>query len=156
MRSILYCIFLASATMMLNACGSSEKKSSEKKGNDSITSTIINEDITYTELSTMPLPCSKEKLYTAWKQIGVIEAIRKKNLDYKQHTPVFFISTDLDKDGNCEVLLRGEPPYAAIFSYLKDSPSPTRQRQASASRRTESSCEAPTNATAPLYRNSSD
>ena len=121
MRSILYCIFLASATMMLNACGSSEKKSSEKKGNDSITSAIINEDITYTELSTMPLPCSKEKLYTAWKQIGVIEAIRKKNLDYKQHTPVFFISTDLDKDGNCEVLLRGEPPYAAVFSYVKDS-----------------------------------
>ena len=69
----------------------------------------------------MQLPCAKDSLYNEWKQIGVIELQRKKTLDYKQHTPLLYLSTDLDDDGNPEVLLRGEPPYAAIYTFIKDS-----------------------------------
>ena len=60
-------------------------------------------------------------LYNAWKQIGLVDPQKKKGLDYKAHTPSLYISTDLDKDGNAEVLMRGEPPYAAIFTIMKDS-----------------------------------
>ena len=120
MRSTLSSILLASAALMMSACGSSEGKDAGKSENDSITSIVTSEDLEYTELSKMPLPCSKEMLYTAWKQIGVVESGRKKALDYRQHTPTLFISTDLDEDGNCEILLRGEPPYAAIYSFVKD------------------------------------
>ena len=121
MRKILLGLFVASSAFLATSCGSSEEKDGEKNENDSITSIITEADIEYTELAKVPLPCSKELLYTAWKQIGVIEGIRKKALDYRQHTPALFLSTDLDEDGNSEILLRGDPPYAAIFSYVKDS-----------------------------------
>ncbi len=121
MRKILLGLFLASAPFMLTNCDRLKGDDVEKDGNDSLTSIITDEDLEYTELSKVPLPCTKELLYSAWKQIGVIEGARKKALDYKQHTPALFLSTDLDGDGNTEILLRGDPPYAAIFTYVKDS-----------------------------------
>lgn len=120
MRKILTSIFLASATFFLASCGSSGEKDDKKSENESTTTIMSGTDIQYTELAKMPLPCTKEALYTAWKQIGVIEGIRKKPLDYKQNTPKLFLSTDLDGDGNCEILLRSDPPYAAIFAYVND------------------------------------
>lgn len=120
MRKILSSIFLASATFFLAGC-SLLTNDSEKKENGGETSVMTEENLGYTELTKVPLPCSKESLYTAWKQIGVIEISRRKSLDYKQHTPILFISADLDKDGDPEILLRGEEPYAAIFAYKEDS-----------------------------------
>lgn len=120
MRKIFTSIFLASATFFLTSCGSSEGTDGENNGNDSITSVITEADLQYTELAKMQLPCTKEELYTAWKQIGVVEGVRKKALDYKQNTPKLYLPTDLDGDGNCEILLRSDPPYAAIFAYAKD------------------------------------
>jgi hypothetical protein len=75
----------------------------------------------YTELKKVPMPCSKELFYNAWRQIGTIESVRGKKLDYKQNTPALYISTDLDNDGNPEILLRSQPPYAAIFTVIEDS-----------------------------------
>ena len=121
MRRFLSSIVLASSTLLLTGCGSSQTKNSEKDNADTLTSIVAEEGFEYTELTKVPLPCSKERLYTAWKQIGTIEVSRKKTLDYRQHTPTLFISSDLDKDGNAEVLLRSEPPYAAIFTFVKDS-----------------------------------
>ena len=118
MKRILSSIFLVSATLFLTNCGSSKTKDNEKNGNEA--SIITEEDLEYTELTKVPLPCSKEMLYTAWKQIGVIEVSRRKSLDYKQHTPTLFISADLDKDGSPEIILRGEEPYAAIYAYTQD------------------------------------
>ena len=120
MRKILSSIFLASATFFLAGC-SLLTNDSEKKENGGETSVMTEENLGYTELTKVPLPCSKESLYAAWKQIGVIEISRRKSLDYKQHTPILFISADLDKDGAPEILLRGEEPYAAIFAYKEDS-----------------------------------
>ena len=121
MRRILSSIFLASATLFLAGCGLSQTKDAEKNENGNETNIMTEEGLEYTELTKLPLPCSKELLYTAWKQIGVIETSRRKSLDYKQHTPILFISADLDKDGLPEILLRGEEPYAAIFAYTQDS-----------------------------------
>lgn len=121
MRRILSTIVLASAALLLASCGSSQTKKSEKNGTEAEAGIMTDESHVYTELKKMPLPCSKELLYAAWKQIGENEASRGKALDYRQNSPVFFISTDLDEDGNPEVLLRSEPPYAAIFTFLQDS-----------------------------------
>lgn len=121
MGKILSNIFLASATLFLVGCGLSQTKDTGKNETGSETGTTTEEGLEYTELTKVSLPCSKEILYTAWKQIGVIEISRRKSLDYKQHTPTLFISADLDKDGFPEILLRGEEPYAAIFSYAQDS-----------------------------------
>ena len=120
MRKILTSIFLASFAFFQTGCGSSEGTDGEMNENDSTTSVITTADLQYTELAKKPLPCTKEALYTAWKQIGVIEGVRKKALDYKQNTPKLYLPTDLDGDGNCEILLRSDPPYAAIFAYVKD------------------------------------
>lgn len=120
MRKILLGIFLASATLFMASCGSSQTKDDGKNENGSEANIMTEEGLEYTELTKVPLPCSKEILYTAWKQIGVIETSRRKSLDYKQHTPTLFISADLDKDGSPEILLRGEEPYAAIYTYTKD------------------------------------
>ena len=118
MRRILSSIFLTSIALFMASCGSSQTRNDE----NSSEANIMNEEgLEYTELTKVPLPCSKEMLYTAWKQIGVIETSRRKSLDYKQHTPTLFISADLDKDGSPEILLRGEEPYAAIYTYLQDS-----------------------------------
>jgi hypothetical protein len=119
MRRILSSIFLASATLFLASCSFFQTNEDEKNENDSEANIMREEGLEYTELTKAPLPCSKELLSTAWKQIGVIETSRRKSLDYKQHTPTLFISADLDKDGCPEILLRGEEPYAAIFSYTK-------------------------------------
>lgn len=121
MKLNLSTIFLASATLFLAGCSSSETNDSQKSENDTEANIMTEEVPEYTELTKLPLPCSKELLYTAWKQIGVVETRRKEALDYKQHTPVLFLSTDLDKDGKPEILLRGEQPYAAIFTFNKDS-----------------------------------
>ena len=121
MRKTLFMIFLASFALMMTGCSLSKSKDG-KKGEQASEQTFVTEDdFEYTELKKMPLPCEKDLLYNAWKQIGTIELQRKKLLDYKQHTPTLFLSTDLDGDGNYEVLLRSEPPYAAIFSCIKDS-----------------------------------
>lgn len=121
MRRILSGLIVAWAAVMLAGCGSSEKKNAGKSRNDSIASIVVSEDIEYTELTKISLPCSKELLSAAWKQIGSVDEKRKKILNYRQYPPIFFISTDLDGDGNCEILMRGQQPYAAIFAYLGDS-----------------------------------
>ena len=121
MKRILSIIFLASATVFLASCDLSQIKGGEKDGNDSEANIITEEGLEYTELTKVPLPCSKEMLSSAWKKIGTIEISRRKSLDYKQHTPTLFIAADLDKDGSPEILLRGEEPYAAIFAYTGDS-----------------------------------
>lgn len=121
MRRILSSIFVASVTLFLTGCDFSQTNEDEKNGNNSEANIMTEEGLEYTELTKVPLPCSKELISTAWKQIGAIETSRRKSLDYKQHTPTLFISADLDKDGSPEILLRGEEPYAAIFAYNKDS-----------------------------------
>lgn len=121
MKGILFCIFVTSAGLFMAGCNSSDTKDDKENGNDTETSFMTEAGPEYTELAKVPLPCSKELLYTEWRQIGIVDTQRKKALDYKQHTPTLFISTDLDKDGNPEILLRGEPPYAAIYTYVMDS-----------------------------------
>lgn len=120
MRKTLSTIFLAVLALIIIGCG--YKKMKDNKNNEAETEqTIIAEDcLNYTELKAQPLPCSKELLYTAWKKIGTIEARKKKALDYKQNTPTLFLSTDLDEDGKPEVILRSIPPYAAIYTFEKD------------------------------------
>ena len=121
MRKTLSTIILLSAAFLMTGCGSSETKDKKEDKQETEQPFITEEELEYTELKKSPLPCPKEMLYTAWKQIGVIELQRKKSLDYKQNTPTLFISTDLDEDGNSEILLRSEPPYAAIYTFVKDS-----------------------------------
>lgn len=121
MRTILSSIFLASATLFLASCGLTEKEGDGKGDAEAEASIMTDEGMEYTELAKEPLPCSKEQLSAAWKQIGSIEVSRRKSLDYRQHAPTFCLSTDLDRDGSTEVLMRGEPPYAAVFTYVKDS-----------------------------------
>lgn len=120
MRKTLTGIFLASLAILAASCGSEEKKDGGKSGKESTAGTVAVTDFQYTELTKLPLPCTKEMLYTAWKHIGIIEGPRKKSLDYKQNTPKLYLSTDLDGDGNCEVLMRGDSPYAAVFAYVTD------------------------------------
>ena len=121
MRKPLFTICLATLALMMTSCDSKKKTDSKKNESQTEQTFVIEEDTEFTELTKADLPCSKEELYIAWKQIGVVDTQKKKNLDYRQHTPALFISTDLDKDGVAEVLLRGEPPYAAIFTFKKDS-----------------------------------
>ena len=121
MRKILSSIFLASVFLLPTSCDLLQTKDTNKNDANTEKSIVDDEYLEYTELKKVPLPCAKELLYNAWKQIGVIEVSRGKKLDYKQNTPALFISTDLDEDGNPEILLRGEPPYAAIFSVVEDS-----------------------------------
>ena len=117
MKKKLFTIFAAAACMLTAGCSSSETKD----GQDPEQTEMTEDGLEETELKKVPLPCDKEVLYAAWKRIGVIELARKKSLDYRQHTPLLYLSTDLDQDGNPEVLLRGEPPYAAIYTFVKDS-----------------------------------
>ncbi len=121
MKKTLYTIFLVALAAAMTGCNAFDKKG--KKGKTATPEqTIVSEGgKEYVELTAVPLPCPKESLYDAWKQIGSVELQRKRSLDYKTHTPALFISTDLDGDGNPEVLLRGESPYAAIFSFAEDS-----------------------------------
>lgn len=119
MRRHLIMIFLATTAMFLTNCSSSDKKSGKQSEQETEQTLALDESPIYTELTKVPLPCSKDSLYYAWKEIGVIDAAKKKSLDYRQHTPTLFISTDLDGDGNPEVLLRGEAPYAAIYTFVK-------------------------------------
>lgn len=121
MKLIHASIVLASAALLMAGCGPQQAGEEEKNTAAAEEDIMKEEGFSFVELDPQPLPCSKEKLQAAWKQIGVIEKPRMKPLDYRQHTPTHFISTDLDKDGNIEVLLHGEEPYAAIFSCLKDS-----------------------------------
>ena len=121
MRRHLIMIFLATTAMFLTSCSSSDKKSGKQSEQETEQTLALDESPIYTELTKVPLPCSKDSLYYAWKEIGVIDVAKKKSLDYRQHTPTLFISTDLDGDGNPEVLLRGEAPYAAIYTFVKGS-----------------------------------
>lgn len=121
MRKTLYTIILASFALMMTGCGSKSAKD-DNAGEQASEQTFASEEsLEYTELKKVQLPCDKDLLYTAWKQIGVIDLKKKKSLDYDAHTPTLFLSTDLDDDGNPEVLLRSVPPYAAIFTFAKDS-----------------------------------
>ena len=121
MRKTLFTILLSSMAVLMIGCGS-KKSGDDKKGEAESEQTFAAEGgFEYTELKKVQLPCEKDSLYNAWKKIGVIELQRRKALDYKTHTPALFLSTDLDGDGNPEVLLRGEPPYAAIYTITKDS-----------------------------------
>ena len=86
--------------MFLTSCSSSDKKSGKQSEQETEQTLALDESPIYTELTKVPLPCSKDSLYYAWKEIGVIDAAKKKSLDYRQHTPTLFISTDLDGDGN--------------------------------------------------------
>lgn len=114
-------ILMASCAMVMTGCKGSKEKDSKKEKPEEEQMLVTEESLEYTELKKVQLPCAKDSLYNEWKQIGVIELQRKKTLDYKQHTPLLYLSTDLDDDGNPEVLLRGEPPYAAIYTFIKDS-----------------------------------
>ena len=119
MRKILSTIVLVSAALLPSGCDFVQTKGSEKSDTTNIITDEILEE--YTELKKVPMPCSKELFYNAWRQIGTIESVRGKKLDYKQNTPALYISTDLDNDGNPEILLRSQPPYAAIFTVIEDS-----------------------------------
>ena len=121
MRKILSTIALASAFLLPTGCGSSQAEDAEKTDAEAEENIMTDEGLEVTELSKVSLPCSKEALSAAWKQIGTVEVKRGKALDYRHNTPSFYISTDLDGDKCPEILLRGEPPYAAIFTYAKDS-----------------------------------
>ena len=121
MRKPLFTICLATLALLMTGCSSKKEKDNKKGESQTEQTFVFEEDEEYTELTKVDLPCSKELLYNAWKQIGLVDPQKKKGLDYKAHTPSLYISTDLDKDGNAEVLMRGEPPYAAIFTFMKDS-----------------------------------
>lgn len=122
MKKILFAIVMASVALLPIGCDSSQTKDAGKNDADSTASIMTDDDLEYTELVKVPLPCTKEELSAAWKQISCgNEAHKGKALNYKEHTPIFFISTDLDGDDKAEVLMRGESPYAAIYSYVKDS-----------------------------------
>ena len=121
MRRFLYSIVLASATLLPTSCDYFQSKDGKKGKGDSLTTILTDNSLEYTELAKVPLPCSKEALSAAWKLIeSTSEVHKRKALDYKQHLPILFISTDLDGDEVPEVLLRSDPPYAAIYSYAKD------------------------------------
>ncbi|MBO7119712.1 MAG: hypothetical protein J6W03_05275 [Bacteroidaceae bacterium] len=121
MRKTLSAILLTFLAFLAAGCGSSDKKGGKAGEQEAEQTFVTEESLEYTELKKVQLPCDKDLLYNAWKQIGVVELQRKKVLDYDSHTPTLFLSTDLDKDGNPEVLLRSEPPYAAIYTFVKDS-----------------------------------
>ena len=121
MRKTLSTILMTTLALLMIGCGFKKSKDSKKSGTETESSFVTEDVLEYTELKKVPLPCDKDLLYNAWKQIGTIELKRKKVLDYKQHTPTLFISTDLDDDGNTEILLRSEPPYAAIYTFVQDS-----------------------------------
>lgn len=121
MRKILSTIILVSAAMLPTGCGSSQTDDAENSGAETEDSIMPDDDLEVTELDKVPLPCTKEALSAAWKQIGTVDIKKGKSLDYKQNTPSLFISTDLDDDKHPEILLRGEQPYAAIFTFVKDS-----------------------------------
>jgi hypothetical protein len=106
---------------MMASCSSSKTKDGKENKSETEQMYVTEGDLEYTELQKVPLPCDKDKLYIAWKRIGVIDLQRKKTLDYESHTPTLFLSTDLDEDGNPEILLRSEPPYAAVYTCIKDS-----------------------------------
>ena len=121
MRKTFSTIILTSLALLMIGCGFKKSKAN-KKGEAGTEQTFVNEgDLEYTELKKVPLPCDKDLLYNAWKGIGTVELQRKKVLDYKTHTPTLFISSDIDEDGNPEILLRSEPPYAAIYTFVGDS-----------------------------------
>jgi len=138
MKKILSTTLLCSVLMLWAGCGSGGKDDSNKSEQTEEQAFATDGDLEYTELQKAPMPCSKDDLSAAWKRIGVIELQRKKTLDYSQHSPTLFFPTDLDEDGNPEVLVRSEPPYAAVSSASwrirsASSPSSTRQRWASPS-----------------------
>lgn len=121
MRKTLSTIFLTSLAVLMIGCNFKKQKDDKKNGQETEQAFVTDESLEYTELKKVPLPCDKDLLYIAWKQIGTVELQRKKVLDYESHTPTLFLSTDLDKDGNPEILLRSEPPYAAIYTFKEDS-----------------------------------
>lgn len=121
MKRNLFGIILLSATCMMAGCGNTqtEEKQTDPSGSQS-EMTTTDEPLELT-LAKMPLTRSKEVLLAAWKKIPVTEQKGEKSLSYKDNTPLYFISADLDGDGTAEVLLRGEEPYAAIYSCKDDS-----------------------------------
>ena len=121
MRKILSIIVLASAMLMPSSCGFMQQKNAGAGNADTTASIMTDEGLVFTELKKVPLPCTKEALSAAWKQLNCTDAKKGKGLDYKLHLPTLFLSTDLDWDDCPEILMRGESPYAAIFTYAKDS-----------------------------------
>lgn len=114
-------VIFATAALLMAGCDLKQANDKENTEPTEEETLMAEEGFTFVELVPKPLPCSKEAIQAAWKQIGTVERPHTKTIDYRQNTPTLFISTDLDKDGNTEVLLRGTEPYAAIFSFLDDS-----------------------------------
>lgn len=113
-------VIFATAALIMTGCDVKQANDNEN-ANPAEEETLMPDDgFTFVELAPRPLPCTKEALQAAWKQIGTVERPHTKTIDYRQNSPTLFISTDLDKDGNTEVLLRGAEPYAAIFSFVGD------------------------------------
>lgn len=121
MRKILFTVVLAPSVMLLAGCNFLQTQDAEKSDTGTETTVMADAGQKTVELSKVPLPCSKEMLSAAWKRIGCIDGKRGKELDYGQNSPTLFLSTNLDGDSCPEILLRGEPPHAAIFSFLNDS-----------------------------------
>ena len=121
MKLVYASVILATAALFMAGCDAKQATDKEKTEITEEESLMQDDGFNFVELAQKPLPCSKETLQAAWKKIGTVEKPHTKTIDYRQNTPTLFISTDLDKDGNTEVLLRGKEPYAAIFSFVDDS-----------------------------------
>lgn len=120
MKRTHFSIILLAAAYTLAGCGNAKTEEDQADQVD-LTEIVAVEDSREVSLVKAPLPCKKEELLTAWKKIPASEQEGGKPLCYKEHTPLYFISTDLDGDGTTEVLMRGEDSYAAIFSCKGDS-----------------------------------
>ena len=113
-------VIFATAALIMTGCDVKQANDNENADPAEEETLMPDDGFTFVELAPKPLPCTKEALQAAWKQIGTVERPHTKTIDYRQNSPTLFISTDLDKDGNTEVLLRGAEPYAAIFSFVGD------------------------------------
>lgn len=120
MKRNLFSIILLGAACTLTGCGNAQTEE-EQAGQADLTEVVTVDESRQVTLAKTPLPCSKEVLLAAWKKIPDSQQEQRKPLCYKEHTPLHFISADLDGDGTTEVLLRGETPYAAIFACKGDS-----------------------------------
>ena len=101
-------VIFATAALLMAGCDLKQANDKENTEPTEEETLMAEEGFTFVELVPKPLPCSKEAIQAAWKQIGTVERPHTKTIDYRQNTPTLFISTDLDKDGTSEVWL----PYA--------------------------------------------
>ena len=115
----IYTVF-ATAALLLAGCGQ-QGGEGDKQADDAVSQdTIMVAEMTSMELNVLPLPCSKEKISEAWKNIGEDDKSVAKEMDYRHSNPTFFISADLDGDELPEVILHGDAAHAAVLSYAND------------------------------------